>query len=63
MRDSAEPERAHVEIGDEVFLGTNAIILKGVTLGARSVVGAVVTTDVAEGAVVAGNPAKVVQRR
>jgi maltose O-acetyltransferase len=64
LRQSADPGRARVEIGDEVFLGTNAIVLKGVTLGARSVVGAgaVVATDVPDGAVVAGSPARVVDR-
>jgi acetyltransferase-like isoleucine patch superfamily enzyme len=63
-RETAVPERARVVIGDEVFLGTGAIVLKGVTLGARSVVGAgaVVGGDVPEGAVVAGNPAKVLTR-
>ncbi len=56
------PARAPVKIEDSVFGGTNAIILKGVCVGAGSVVGAgaVVTVDVPERAVVAGNPARVV---
>lgn len=64
LRESTAPERAYVEIGDEVFLGTSAIVLKGVKLGAGSVVGAgaVVASDVPAGAIVAGNPAKVVAR-
>jgi len=53
---------APVFVEDDVFIGMNAIILKGVRLGAGCVVGAgsVVTRDVAPGAIVAGNPAQVV---
>jgi galactoside O-acetyltransferase len=60
-RDSA-PQMARVEIGDDVFIGTNALILKGVRVGDGSVVGAgaVVVADVASGAVVGGNPARVI---
>jgi maltose O-acetyltransferase len=48
-------------IKDQCFIGVNAIVLCGVTIGPRSIVGAgaVVTQDVAPGTVVAGNPAKV----
>lgn len=55
----AEP----VIIEDNVFLGTGAIILKGVTIGRNSVVGAgaVVTKDVPPNSVVAGNPARVIK--
>lgn len=50
-------------IEDDVLIGANSIILKGVTLGTACVVGAgsVVTRDVPPYAVVAGNPAKVVK--
>lgn len=53
-----------VRIEDGVFLGTGAMILPGVTVGARSLVaaGAVVTEDVPAGAVAAGNPARIVRR-
>jgi acetyltransferase-like isoleucine patch superfamily enzyme len=61
-RDSQLPRRAAVEIADEVFIGTNAMILKGARIGAGSVVGAgaVVAGEVAAGTIVAGNPARVV---
>lgn len=59
-----QPKVAPVVIGDRVWVGTRAVILKGVTIGDGAVVaaGAVVTKDVPPGAVVAGIPAKVVGR-
>lgn len=55
---------APVIIGDNVWIGMNAVILKGVVIGENSVVaaGAVVTKSVPENCVVAGNPAKIVKR-
>jgi acetyltransferase-like isoleucine patch superfamily enzyme len=52
-----------VVIGDDAWIGTGAIIVKGVTIGPRSIVaaGAVVTKDVPADVVVAGNPARVVK--
>jgi len=49
-----------VIIADDCFIGFQAIILKGVTVGKGSIVGAgaVVTNNVPPGVVVAGNPAK-----
>ncbi len=54
---------ADVVVGDHVWLAVGAQVLKGVTIGEGSVVAArtVVTHDVAEGVVVAGNPARVVR--
>lgn len=53
---------APVVIGANVFIGANAMVLKGVTIGADSVVGAgsVVTSDVPDRSIVAGNPATLI---
>ena len=52
-----------VEIGDDVWVGGGAIILPGVRIGARAVIGAgsVVTRDVPEGMFAAGNPCRVIR--
>ena len=57
-----QPSTAPIVIGDRVWVGTRAIILKGVTIGDGAVIaaGAIVTKDVPPNAVVAGIPAKVV---
>ncbi len=54
---------APVRIEDKVWIGFNAIVLKGVTVGTGSVVaaGAIVTRDVPPWTVVAGAPARVVK--
>ncbi len=54
---------APITIGNHVWIGTRAMILKGVTIGDGAVVaaGAVVTKDVPPNSVVAGIPAKVVK--
>jgi acetyltransferase-like isoleucine patch superfamily enzyme len=53
-----------VAIGDDVWLGTGVLVLKGVTVGDRSIVaaGSVVTRDVPPDVIVAGNPARVVKQ-
>lgn len=52
-----------ITIGDNVWFGGNCIVLSGVTIGSNAIIGAgsVVTSDVPENAVVAGNPAKVLR--
>lgn len=53
-----------VIIGDDVWIGANAVVLPNVSIGCHSVVaaGAVVTKDVPDGCVVAGVPAKIIKR-
>ena len=53
-----------INIGDDVFIGAQSIILKGVTIGDRAVIGAgsVVTKDVPADCIAAGNPARVIKR-
>lgn len=50
-----------VIIGDDVWVGANATILPGVTIGNFSIIGAgaIVTKDVPSGVLVAGNPATI----
>lgn len=52
-----------VTIEDRVWIGCNAIILSGVTIGAGSIIaaGTVVTKDVPPRSLVAGNPGKVIR--
>ncbi len=53
-----------VFIDDNCWIGQNAVVLKGVTIGRESIVGAnsVVTHDVPSRSVVAGNPARVIKK-
>lgn len=58
-----EVETRPVKIGDDVFVGMHSLILKGVTIGSGSVVGAgsVVAHDLPEHCIAAGNPARVIR--
>ena len=57
--------RGDVTIGHDVWLGSGAIILSGVTIGHGAVVAAhaVVTKDVPPYAIVGGNPARIIRHR
>ena len=57
--------KGDVIIGSDVWLGAEAVILSGVTIGDGAVVGArsVVTNDIPPYAIVAGNPARMVKKR
>lgn len=54
---------APVSIGNNVWVGCNSIILKGINIGDGAVVaaGSVVTKDVPSGALVGGNPARIIK--
>lgn len=53
-----------ITIGDDVWVGGNSVICPGVTIGARTVIGAgsVVTNDIPADVVAAGNPCRVIKK-
>lgn len=62
-RRGGQPNMAAVELAENVFIGDRVLILKGVWIGARSVIGAgsVVTASIPDGVIAAGNPARVIR--
>ena len=63
MINQADFGDGEVRIGNNVFIGVNAVILRNVTIGDNSVVGAgsIVSKDVPSCSVVVGNPARVIK--
>lgn len=63
--DAHEVTKGDVIIGNDVWVGSNAVILSGVRIGDGAVIGAnsVVARDVPAFSIVAGNPAKVIRSR
>ncbi len=53
-----------IEIGSDVWVGGGALILPGVRIGSRAVIGAgaVVTRDIPDGVFAAGNPCRVIRK-
>lgn len=62
-KDWTNVKRAKVTIKDKAWIGFNSIILKGVTIGEGAIVGSgsVVSKDVPDWTIVAGNPAQIVR--
>jgi acetyltransferase-like isoleucine patch superfamily enzyme len=58
-----EVKKKKVTIGNNVWVGWNTIILKGVSIGDNSIIaaGSVVTKDVPANVIVAGNPAAIIK--
>ena len=65
MIEQAEQDEEPIQIGDDVWIGARAIILAGVSIGSGAIVGAgsVVTKNLPDRAVVAGNPARIIRFR
>jgi len=63
-RNSTDPNPLKVVIEDNVFIGNNVTVLKGVTIGKNSVVaaGAVVTKSFPENVIIAGVPATIIEQ-
>ena len=63
-RNSTYEYGIHVTIGDNVWIGGNVVICPGVTIGSNTVIGAgsVVTKDIPEGVIAAGNPCRVIRQ-
>lgn len=57
------PVVAPIHVGDRVFIGAGCTILKGVTIGDASIIGAhsLVNRDIPPGVLAAGNPARIIR--
>ncbi|MBM9579515.1 CatB-related O-acetyltransferase [Leptospira sp. 201903070] len=59
------PNKGDTIVGNDVWIGTNSVVLPGVKIGDGAIIGAysVVSRDVSPYSIVAGNPARVVRER
>lgn len=65
IKDQPLESRGDIEIAEDAWLGYGVVVLENVRIGAGAVVGAgsVVTQDVPDGAIAAGNPARMMRYR
>jgi acetyltransferase-like isoleucine patch superfamily enzyme len=63
-KEKMKAKTASVKICNGVFVGTGTIILKGVTIGSKSIIaaGAVVVKSIPSGEIWGGNPAKFIRK-
>ncbi|MDP3115406.1 MAG: DapH/DapD/GlmU-related protein [Candidatus Cloacimonadaceae bacterium] len=62
-KDSRVGNPLPIYIEDNVWIGLNVLVMKGVTIGQNSIIGAgsVVTKDIPANVIAAGNPCKVIK--
>lgn len=62
--DAADAHSSPIIIEDDVWIGTRCIILKGVIIGSKSIIGAgsVVTNSIPSNCIAAGNPCRVIRK-
>lgn len=65
MEGKSYPSKGNIVVGNDVWIGYNATIMAGVTIGDRAIIGtnSVVTKDVEPYSIVGGNPAKLIKKR
>jgi acetyltransferase-like isoleucine patch superfamily enzyme len=63
-RHTGKAETAPIEISDNVWLGANVVVLKGVSIGANSVIGAnsLVLSNIPANVIAIGNPCRVIKK-
>jgi len=63
-KDLAATISSPIIVGNDVFIGTGAVIMKGVVIGDRSIIAAfsVVTKDIPSGEIWGGNPARLIRK-
>lgn len=63
-KDKIKCKNAPIVIGDDVFIGTNSVVLKGSVIGNRSIIGAgsVVSGQIPPNEIWAGNPARFIRK-
>ncbi|MGX7076493.1 acyltransferase [Globicatella sanguinis] len=62
FRENATDLVGEIKIGDNCFIGANALILPGVSIGKNCIIsaGAVVSSSFLDGVIIGGNPAKII---